>query len=676
MSEELRFHRERLERDAGVAGLGPDKAVYAARRKLGSVVQAQEASRDRWSWPWLDHLVRDVRYAMRGLRRSPGFTATVVLTLGLGIGANAAMFGVIDRLMFRPYPYLRDPSRVHRVYLQSTVRDRTRIQAGGYEYTVYLDLKKWATESSQFAAFTAEQMAVGLGSASRERRVAVVSASFFDFFDARPTLGRFFVAAEDMTPRGASVAVLGYRFWKSEFGGRDVLGQVLQVRNIPCTIIGVAPEDFVGVSGDEVPAVFLPITTYAGTSDSEDRNTYFTQYHWGWLSAMVRRKPGVSLTDASEDLSRAYLQSTNAARAQDPGVPPSEIIRPRAIAGPLQPAAGPDPGLEARTLLWLTGVAAIVLLIACANVANLMFARLLRRRREVAVRLALGVSRGRLVAQALIESLLLAGFGCIAGVLIAQWGGAGLRRLFLPGDSSLGVLTDWRTLAVAAAVALVAGTLSGVGPALLATSRDLTGSLKAGAREGAHQRTRIRGALLVGQGALSVVLLIGAGLFVQSLNHVRDMRLGYDAAPVVLVRRNLRGLQLADSERAALSRRMLETARAIPGVAHAAVASSVPFLSTSSRDLHVAGIDSIEALGRFTLQTATPDYFAAMDTRIVRGRAFTALDRRVTASGGRQRGNGAGTLARQGGPGPVHAGWRRHDAVYHGHRDRRERGAA
>ena len=240
LGEELRFHRERLERDARADATDPEQARYAARRRLGSELRAREESRDRWSWPWLDHFLKDVRYAVRGLRRSPGFTATVVLTLGLGIGANAAMFGVIDRLMFRPFPYLRDPSRVHRVYLQTTYRDRTRIQPGGYEYTVYLDLKKWSSAFSQFAAFTAEQMAVGVGTAARERRVAPVSASFFDFFDARPALGRFFVAAEDTTPRGASVAVLSYRFWKSEFGGRNVLGESLQVHNIPCTIIGVA----------------------------------------------------------------------------------------------------------------------------------------------------------------------------------------------------------------------------------------------------------------------------------------------------------------------------------------------------------------------------------------------------------------------------------------------------
>ncbi len=579
------------------------------------------------SWSWLDHFVKDLGYAIRGLRRSPGFTATVVLTLGLGIGANAAMFGVIDRLMFRPFPYLREPSAVHRVYLVHTDRNRTFTNSAT-EYARYLDLKKWTPSFSQYAGFTERSLAVGVGDAARERQVAVVSAAFFDFFEMRPALGRFFLADEDITPRGAPVAVLSYRFWKTEFGGRNVIGQSLQVRNIPCTIVGVAPEGFVGVADGEPPAVFIPITTFAGTEPNERQaTTYFYRYNWGWMSMMVRRKPGVNEVQASRDLSNAHVQSWNAEKNISSSTTPAALAKPRALAGPLKPAAGPDAGLESKTLLWVTGVAVIVLLIACANVANLMFARVLRRRRETAVRLALGVSRRRLLAQGLTESMLLAGLGCLAGVVIAQWGGAALRRLFVRDGSSLEVITDWRTLAVAAAFALAAGLLTGLGPAFLATRGDLAGSLKAGAREGTHQRSRTRASLLVLQGALSVILLVGAGLFVRSLGHVRSMRIGFDAEPVLLVSRELRGIQMSDSDQVRLGRQLLETAQALPGVEHAAWVSSVPFWSTSGTDFYVTGIDSVRKLGRFSYQTATPDYFATMDTRIVRGRPFTAEDR-------------------------------------------------
>lgn len=627
LAEELRFHREQLERAAAHAGADPKEAAYMARRQLGNLPRHQEESRDRWSWPWLDHFQKDLRYALRGLRRSPGFAATVVLTLGLGIGANAAMFGVIDRLMFRPFPYLRDPSQVHRVYLVSDFRGKTYISSGT-EYARYLDLKRWSSSFSQFAGFAQREIAVGVGDAARERQVGVVNASFFDFFDMKPALGRFFVPAEDSTPRGAAVAVLSYDYWKTNFGGKNVLGQTLPVGNIQCVIIGVAPKGFVGVASAVPPALFIPITTYAGNNaDPRQATEYYTHYNWGWMSVMMRRKPGVSVSAASLDLSQAHVKSWNAELALEPTVTPALLAKPRAIAGPLKEAAGPDAGLESRTLLWVTGVAVIVLLIACANVANLMFARVLRRRRETAVRLALGVSRGRLLAQGLTESLLLAGLGCVAGLGIAQWGGAALRQLFLRDGSRLEVLTDWPTLAVAAGFALVAGIVTGVGPAFLATRGDLAGSLKAGAREGTYHRSRIRASLLILQGALSVILLVGAGLFVRSLEHVRAMRLGYDAEPVLLVARNLRGMKMGDSDQVVLGRRLLETAQGIPGVEHAAWVSTVPFYSRSSTSLFVDGIDSVDKLGRFTYQSTTPDYFQTFGTRILRGRAFTADDR-------------------------------------------------
>jgi putative ABC transport system permease protein len=176
----------------------------------------------------LEELTQDVRYAFRALRKSPGFAAAVILTLGLGIGANAAMFGVVDRLMFRPYAYLRDPATVHRVYLRTTTRGNTTT-SWHTEYARYLDLARWSRSFDEWSGFAARQMAVGVGDASRERTVAAVNATFFKFFDAPPALGRYFVPAEDTTPRGADVAVLGHGFWKAEFGGRNVLGQVLHV---------------------------------------------------------------------------------------------------------------------------------------------------------------------------------------------------------------------------------------------------------------------------------------------------------------------------------------------------------------------------------------------------------------------------------------------------------------
>ena len=630
LNEELRFHREHLERDAHGEGTPAEEASYLARRRLGNLTQVREAARERWSWPWLDHFQKDFRYALRGLRRSPGFSATVILTLGLGIGANAAMFGVIDRLMFRPFAYLRDPGTVHRVYLTWQDRERSRTSSA-FEYTRYLDLTKFTTSFSHFAGFATRDMAVGLGDASRERSVAVVNASFFDFFKMRPALGRFFVAAEDVTPKGANVVVLEYGFWQREFGGKDVVGQTLHVRNIPCQIIGVAPKGFVGVSESEPPAVFIPITTSAGNEPNERMAaSYYKTYNWGWMSVMLRRKPGVTEEAASADLSQAHFRSWNAELALEPGGTPAALAKPAAIAGSLRTAAGPDAGLESKTLLWVTGVAVIVMLIACANVTNLMLARVLRRRREIAVRLALGVSRRRLLAQCLIESLLLAGLGFVAGVVTAQWGGAALRRMFVRSITTLDVVTDWRTLLVAGGFALVAGVLTGLGPAFLAGKGDLAGALKAGAREGGYHRSRMRSGLLVVQGALSVILLVGAGLFVKSLDHVRNLPMGFDAEPVLYATANMRGMRTTEEEQEALGLALLTAGQAIPGVESAAWVSAAPFQSSSATRLYVEGIDSVRKLGRFTYQSTTPDFFKTMNTRILRGRSFTAQDRKGT----------------------------------------------
>jgi predicted permease len=573
---------------------------------------------------WLDHLRQDVRYALRGLRRSPGFTAAVVVTLGLGIGANAAMFNVVDQLMFRPYAYLRDPASVHRVYLRVPGRER-QLTRESFPYTRYLDLKNGTVSFSQSAAFFPTTIAIGSGEAARERPIMAVSASFFEFFDARPVLGRYFVVAEDTIPAGANVAVLGFAFWQTEFGGRNVIGESILVGNIPCTIIGVAPRGFSGVAEGAAPTVFLPITTFGAHAPGGSSVGYWRRYVWDWTEMMVRTRPGVSIATANADLTAAYVRSRDAARVVHPSFP-KDPAPPVAIAGALKTAAGPYRGLEDRTLLWVTGVAAVVLLIACANVANLLLARALRRRREIALRLALGVTRRRLAAQSLIESLLLALVGGVVGVAIAQWGGLALRRLVLVDATALDLATDWRTLGAALAVALIAGILTGLAPALFAAHGDIAATLKSGAREGGPRRSRLRSSLLVAQGALSVVLLIGAGLFVRSLANVAQMRLGYDASPALMVRWERRGVTMDAAEQGALRQRLLDAAREIPGVEHAAWASNVPVQGTSTMRLYVPGIDSVGRLGRFTYQTAGVDYFRVMGTRILRGRAFSSAD--------------------------------------------------
>ncbi|HXD22801.1 MAG TPA: ABC transporter permease, partial [Gemmatimonadaceae bacterium] len=569
LKNELAFHQQMLERDARASGTPAGGTTHTARCRLGNITGVRERAREQWSFAWMEILLQDLRYTLRGLRRAPGFTAAVVVTLGLGIGANAAMFGVVDRLMFRPFPYLRDPSSVNRVYVQSSGRGRVSTRSS-FQYTAYLDIARWSTAFADRAAFATWQLAVGTGDAARERTVNGVSASFFGFFDAHPVAGRFFSAAEDSIPRGADVAVLGYGYWKTELGGRDVIGNTIAIGPMTATIIGIAPPGFVGVESGEAPAAFVPITTLVYNVGQGNPERFITQYNWDWMYMMVRRKPGVTVDAATGDLTKAYVRSVLAMQAFNRstgatwGLAPIDSMKPRSIAGPLREAAGPGAGLESQTLLWVSGVAAIVLLIACANVTNLMFARMLSRRREIAVRIALGVSRRRLVVQFLTESVLLALVGCAAGVAIAQWGGTALRVLVLGEDAAGGVATDPRTLVVAAAVALASAVVVAVGPALLAIRGNLSSDLRAGGRGGTAQRSPLRTGLLVLQGTLSVILLVGAGSFVRSLGNVRDMHMGWDAEPVLLARANLRGVKLDSAATVALSRRLFDAAQAIP----------------------------------------------------------------------------------------------------------------
>jgi predicted permease len=566
---------------------------------------------------------RDLRHSARGLLRSPGFTLAVTLTLGLGIGANAAMLGAIDRLMFRPFAYLRDPGAVHRVYFQTTARGQTTTRSRG-PYTTYLDLERSSTPFAQFAAFTEEPLALGDGESARERMVAGVSASFFDFFDARPRAGRFFGTSEDALPRGANVAVLGYAYWQTEFGGQNVIGRELRVGPLVTTIVGVAPKDFVGVSEGEPPSAFVPITTLASGLNQGNAQSFATKYNWTWMNVMVRRKPGVSATRATADLTNAFIASREKQRMQLPSTAPSEIAHPRAIAGALRTLAGPDAGIESKTLFWVTGVAAAVLLIACANIANLLLVRQLRRRRELAVRIAMGMNAGRLASAFAAEGLLLAMLGCVAGIVVAQ--AVSIALASLAGANANSFAVDWRTALTAAALALAAGVATYIVPALTLARGTILTALRAGARGGVVQHARLQATLLVVQGTLSVVLLVGAGLFVRSFANARSVHLGWNPEPVVVVTPNYRGFAMDSTTRDAFREHLLETARNVPGVAAAARVDNLPF-ATSTRDLHVDGIDSLARLGQFISQVVSPEYFKTLDTRIVRGRALDERDR-------------------------------------------------
>ncbi len=625
LTEELEEHARLLARDLEHEGMSREDALAAARRQLGSVSRLREESHDVWGFPVLEAVLQDVRYAVRGLRRSPGFAATVILTLALGIGANTAMFSVVDRLMLRPFPLLRAPGEVHRVYLRTTFRGTTSANPV-FPFLRYRDLLEATRTVDAVAAHSDWRFAVGDGDASTPRNVAGVTPSFFEFFDAPPALGRYFVAAEDSAPAGVPVAVVSHRFWSTELDSANVIGQRLKVGVVDYTIVGVAPRDFVGVTDGAPPDVFVPLTTIPTNLGSWSQQSFRRDYSWDWVQMIVRRKAGVTAEAVSDDLTAAYIRSRAVARAINARVLPDSLVQPVAIAGAVKLAAGPDAGAESRVLLWVTGVAGIVLLIASANVANLMIARVIRRQREITVRLALGVGRGRLVAQFLTEAMLLALLGGVAGIVMAQWGGAAIRAMLLPEGTPFNLATDWRTLGVSFACAVTAALLTAIGPAMAAARTNLAATLKAGARGSTMQRTRTREFLLVAQSALSVLLLVGAGLFVRSFVNARSVPLGYDVRPVIEVVADFRGYEMDSATAVVVRRKLLADVQSLPGVVAAARVNSRLF-GTNTAQLHVEGIDSVEALGRFNFQIATPDYFRVMQTRLLRGRAFTDADR-------------------------------------------------
>jgi predicted permease len=622
LDDELRFHIEHEAEKHIRQGVPRDEAMRRARLAFGGVSRIKDDTREARGVTFVEHVLQDIRYALRGLRARPLFTGAVVATLGLGVGVNTAMFGILDRTLFRPPRYLTDPASVHRLYVEWTPTDGPRRLESRLDLPRYRDFARWSQASSHFAAFAYRNMAVGDGDATSLRTIGIVTATYFDFFDMKPVVGRFFNASEDAAPAGEPVVVLAFGYWQSAYAGRtDVLGSTIRIGTGTYRVIGVAPPGFDGVSDQRVPIAFVPLTAFAH-SINQDKD-----YGSRWIEILVRRKPGVTIESANADLTNAYERSWNAERALEPDLGPASVARPIAIAGPIQAARGPLAGPESKVLIWISGVAVVVLLIACANVANFLLARAVRRRREMSLRRAIGGSHARLLQQLLTETLVLATFGSLAGLLAAQFATGALRRLFNTTNDSWPVLTDARTLAFALTLTVVTAALAGILPALQSGRGDLAGSLKAGSREGAYRRSPMRTGLLLFQTALSVVLLVGAGLFLRSLREVRGVRLGYDVDRLAYVEASMRGVNLGLAEGGALADRLLAEARATPGVDNATQVVSVPFWFTEGRGLFVPGVDSVRKLGRFTLQAGTPEYFATLGTRIVRGRGILPEDR-------------------------------------------------
>jgi len=635
VDDELQFHFDMTVAELRARGRDDNTARREAERRFGDVARTRNrlATIDRSRVEqerraeWWDALTQDVRYALRGLRLKPTFAAGIIVTLGLGVGANASMFGIVDRLLFRPPAYLSAPDRTHHLYLGRMV-DGKEFVGGSAQYQRYLDFAKDTRSMEVLGAYAQARRAIGVGDATREVDLAGMSASMWSLFDIKPVLGRFFDASEDRYPDVSHVVVLAYNYWQTQLAGdQNVIGKTMTIGPAVYTIIGVAPRGFTGV--DMIaPIGFIPLMADALDGFGPGMwGRYFKTYNVTWLNIYGRRKPGVSVEAASADLTEAYRRSWKAQQAIQPKTPALETTRPRVIVGSMINERGPNPSADTKVAAWLLGVATIVLLIACANVGNLLLSRAFKRRREIAVRIALGVGRARLVSQLLIESLLLALFGALTGLAIAQWGGGFVRATIMPDVELNTSIADPRVLIFAGACALVAGLLAGLAPIFDASRSDVVTALKAGAREGQTRRSRILSSLLVLQATLSVILLVGAGLFVRSLFRVQSLRLGYDAEHLIAVELRMRGVKLDTATAAQLRRDLMEQGLRNPAVSAATPAVTVPFRQTYSDDAVAVGVDSAHHITDVMLQVGSSRYFETMGTRILRGRGISDEDR-------------------------------------------------
>jgi predicted permease len=555
----------------------------------------------------------DLSYAMRQLQRAPGFTVTVLLAFALGIGANATMFGIVDRLLFRAPAHVRAPGDVVTL-AAGTAADGFAQRA--LNYPVFAAIRDYGTGFSDIAAVANVSVPLGRGDRAASLDGLLVSASYFPLLGVTPARGRFFDAAEDVAPIGAPVAVISHAFWQRQFAGSmDVLGATIPLGDRPFTVIGIAPREFTGLDYS-APDVWLPLSSGGAMQFLGTRWT--TQSVVTWLRIYARLKPGAPPAAAANDAMRVAREAAPEAFFTQPGW--------SFQARPIQAARGEERGASTTIATLLAAMSFMVLLIACANVSNLLLARGIRRRREMAVRLALGVTRGRLVMQLLTESLLLATIGGAAAVFVANWAGVLARRLLLGDLEFTGHVLDGRVLVFTAVVALLVGVFTGIVPALQASRAPVFSTIVPSSDRGGPRRSRVQRALLTVQAALSFVLLLGAGLFGRSLVAVNSLRLGVDVDRVFVGSMDLRSIGRPASEADAVFSRALEQVASVPGIASAAISTTVPFGPSYGTQVGITGPDSIKHYTT-TYNVVTPDYFRTLGASLFAGRDFSEADR-------------------------------------------------
>jgi putative ABC transport system permease protein len=619
LDAELRDHYERQVADF-IATCVPDaEARRLARLALGGDDQIKEQCRDARGTRWIEDIVQDVRYAWRVLAKAPAFTGVAVLSLALGIGANTAIFSMINGVLLRSLP-VREPERLALLRggswtnpIWEQIRDRqTRLFAGAIA---------WGDEQFDLAAGGPSQRINGLW----------VSGGFFDVLGVPAVLGRTFGLDDDRRGGGLAgpVAVISYRFWQHHFAGAtDVIGRALPLNRVSFTIVGVTTPAFVG----PVPGRSFDVAIPLGAEPLlRGKESWLDKRSSWWLEIMARLKPGQTIDDATKALRGVQPQIRQATLPDDP-----EPALKQYLAAPFElvPGSGGAPQFRAqytRPLLALMVTVGLVLLIACANIANLMLARATARRHELSLRRAMGASASRLARQLLTESLLLAGAGAMLGLLLARWGSQVLVGQLTTFQESVFVdlSLDWRVLAFTTAVAAGTALLFGIAPALRAARVEPTDAMKEHSRTIAgNRRTMLGQPMLVAQVALSLVLLVGAGLFIRTLVTLTHQNLGFNPDRLLILGLDLQRAAAPPADRPKLLARIEEAVRRVPGVANAALSMIRPVGGQGWNDyIEVPGGPEVSGEDRLVwLNGVSPGWFDTYEVRRTAGRGFRETD--------------------------------------------------
>jgi putative ABC transport system permease protein len=611
LADEMRLHRD-----------------LAAGRSFGNATQLAESSRAVWIWPFLETLAQDTRYALRTLRANPGFAATAVLSLALGIGANTAIFSILNAVMLRSLP-VEDPQQL--VQLGSPDSSGTSPLSVGFTNPIWEQVRDHQQAFLGTLAFSGNRFDLSEGGESHFAEGLWVSGDYFRVLGVPAMRGRVFTADDDLRGGGHAgpVAVISHGFWKRHFASDPgIVGKSIRLDRHPFTIIGVTPPWFTGLDVDTHYDVAIPIgcepILYTDRSALAARS-------WWWLRILGRLLPGETPQQADAKMKALAPEVDRATLPKDWDADGRRQYLQRTFA--LRPAATgfSNTGTQYRTALFtLMAVVGLVLLIACANIANLLLARAAARQREISIRMAIGAARRRVMRQLMSESLLLSVLGAAGGLFFAVWGSRLLVRFLSRTGSELQLDTapDLRVLAFTMGVAVLTGLLFGLAPALRATSVSLHNVLKEHARGMAGGRLGLGRVLVTGQVALSLMLLVGAGLFLGTLRNLLSTDLGFNRHNVLLVPADMMQANVPREQRTRVYRDIVERLRAIPGVASASSSMVTPISgSTWNEDVNPEGYSpkgKSDALVYFN--RVSPGYFATMRTPILLGRDFSEHD--------------------------------------------------